>query len=198
LKTEKNIDKQIGSSTYRAMATKIKKKKPSPAELLAEVRGRGPAKTYEFEDYIEVVQEMQAKNFSYANIAQFLSERLGYTITRGQVYRAYQTWLEGMKEAEREQEEQEQVESMLNRRDFDPTEREEQEKWRSVTEAKRDLLKYAMDKYPNGSLPVNLVIVFKEVVACLDEKTRDDFEAEKADMQLQSEKDDTKSETKPS
>lgn len=70
------------------------KRKPSPEDLLAEVRGIESAKTYEFEEYLEVVHELQQKDYSYAKIAEFLKERLGIEVSRGQVYRAYQMWLE--------------------------------------------------------------------------------------------------------
>ncbi len=79
------------------MAPKTKKP-PTPDELLAEVRGRGAAKTYAFQDYIEVVDHMNSNGYSYAKIAEFLTEKLGYGISRGQVYRAHQIWLEDMAE----------------------------------------------------------------------------------------------------
>lgn len=69
------------------------KKIPSPDEVLAEVLGKQPEKTYPFEDYLQAVHEMQNKGFSYAKIADFLGERLQMKISRGQIYRAYQTWL---------------------------------------------------------------------------------------------------------
>ena len=41
-----------------------------------------------------------AKVISYADIAKFIQERLGITASRGQVYRAYQIWLEESRQAE--------------------------------------------------------------------------------------------------
>lgn len=69
------------------------KKKPTPDELLAEVHGIEAAKTYPFEDYLQVVHALQQKDYSYAKIAEFLKDRLGFNVSRGQVYRAYQQWL---------------------------------------------------------------------------------------------------------
>ena len=68
-------------------------KTPSPRELLAEVKSRPAARTYAFEDYLEVIHELKTKGDSYADIAGFLAKRLGMEIKRGQVYRAYQLWL---------------------------------------------------------------------------------------------------------
>lgn len=68
------------------------KKMPTPDELLAEVHGLPSAKTYAFDDYIEVIDALQKKDHSYADIAAFLKERLGFDATRGQVYRALNIW----------------------------------------------------------------------------------------------------------
>ncbi len=70
-----------------------KKKIPTPDELLAEVRGIEVAKTYPFDEYAPVIHELQQKGYSYAKIAEFLQERIGMKMSRGQVYRAYQLWL---------------------------------------------------------------------------------------------------------
>jgi hypothetical protein len=40
------------------------RKKPTPDELLAEVKGKESAKTYEFEDYLEVVDQLVQKDYS--------------------------------------------------------------------------------------------------------------------------------------
>lgn len=71
-----------------------RKKIPSPDELLSEVQGIESSKRYPFEDYMSVVHQLQQKDYSYAKIAAFLKERLGFEVSRGQVYRAYQIWLE--------------------------------------------------------------------------------------------------------
>ena len=81
------------------MKSKLKKK-PTPEELLVEVKGQEAAKTYEFEDYLPVVDALQKKGHSYADIAKIIQERLGITASRGQVYRAYQIWLEESRQAE--------------------------------------------------------------------------------------------------
>ena len=81
------------------MKTKAKKK-PTPEELLVELEGQAAAKTYEFDDYLPVIDAMQRKGYSYAKIADFLKERLGITASRGQVYRAYQIWLQEATRAE--------------------------------------------------------------------------------------------------
>ena len=73
------------------MAPKTKKK-PSPEDLLVEVKGQSAAKTYEFEDYIQVIDELQRKEHSYSDIAEFLKDRVGISASRGQVYRALQLW----------------------------------------------------------------------------------------------------------
>ena len=67
--------------------------------MLAEITGQQAPKTYAFEDYLPVAHEMQEKGFSYADIAKFLGERLSMTISRGQIYRAYQIWLTDRDEA---------------------------------------------------------------------------------------------------
>ncbi len=69
------------------------KKKPTPEELLIEVQGQAAAKTYEFEDYLPVIHALQQKGHSYADIAEFIKDRLGISASRGQIYRAYQIWL---------------------------------------------------------------------------------------------------------
>jgi hypothetical protein len=57
------------------------------------------ARNFPVEDYIEAVCKLQARGYSYAEIADFLNEQLAVMlgpkkITRGQVYRVYQQWLE--------------------------------------------------------------------------------------------------------
>jgi hypothetical protein len=81
------------------MAPRKSTRKPSPDALLAEVKGFAASKTYEFEDYLPVVHELQTKGFSYADIAAFLEKKLGITVARGQVYRAYRRWLEDQQRA---------------------------------------------------------------------------------------------------
>jgi hypothetical protein len=83
------------------------KRKPTPEELLVEVEGQGAAKTYEFEDYLSVIHALQQKGHSYADIAEYLKDRLGIIASRGQVYRAYQIWLQECSNADEGMEEQE-------------------------------------------------------------------------------------------
>jgi hypothetical protein len=57
------------------------------------------ARDFPVEDYIEAIRKMQARGYSYAEIAAFLNEQLAAMlghrkITRGQVYRVYQQWLQ--------------------------------------------------------------------------------------------------------
>jgi len=170
------------------MTPRKKKKRPSPDELLAEIRGKAPAKTYAFGDYMEAIDAMQKKGFSYAKTAEFLSERLGYPITRGQVYRAYQLWLEVQRQHEEDQARNESL-AKQSPFDFDPEEYEQEKAERAMTAAAEDLLRYALDKYPQGSLPCETKDVFKRVVAMFDEDVRNDFAAEQADKQLKSNND---------
>lgn len=53
------------------------------------------ARNFPVEDYIEAISKLHARGYSYADIADFLNEKLadrleGKKITRGQVYRVYQ------------------------------------------------------------------------------------------------------------
>lgn len=66
--------------------------RPTPEQLLIEVKGKASAKTYEFDDFIEVVDELHRKEYSYADIAEFLARRLKISVSRGQVYRAHRMW----------------------------------------------------------------------------------------------------------
>jgi hypothetical protein len=57
------------------------------------------ARDFPVGDYIEAIRKLQARGYSYADIALFLNEKLAAMlgqrkITRGQVYRVYQQWLE--------------------------------------------------------------------------------------------------------
>jgi hypothetical protein len=97
------------------MAPKTKKK-PTPEELLVEIQGQEAAKTYEFEDYLPVIHALQQKGHSYADIAQYIKERLGIIASRGQVYRAYQIWLA---EQARAEEGIAQMEDLVPPRDFE-------------------------------------------------------------------------------
>ena len=54
---------------------------------------------FPLEDYIEAIRKLHARGYSYAHMAAFLNEKLAAVlghkkITRGQVYRVYQQWLE--------------------------------------------------------------------------------------------------------
>jgi hypothetical protein len=173
-----------------AMATKTKKKKPSPGELLAEVKGRPAAKTYEFEDYVEVIDEMQRKDFSYAKIAIFLSERLEYPITRGQVYRAHQLWLEAKRYAEEQEREEEAAEAAYRAEHpdedsvsaFDPAEMSEEARQEHLlSQAVGDVAGYVVKKYPEGSIPGSHRDLVKRVLGLFDSEVQDDLAAERAD-----------------
>ena len=57
------------------------------------------ARSFPVENYIEAIRKLQTRGYSYAEIADFLNEQLAsmlgpQKITRGQVYRVYQQWLE--------------------------------------------------------------------------------------------------------
>jgi len=75
------------------------KKIPTPEELLTEIQGQPAAKAYAFADYLPVLHAMQQKGFSYADMSEFLKKRLGFVASRGQVYRAYQAWLEEQRQS---------------------------------------------------------------------------------------------------
>ena len=101
------------------------KKKPSPEDLLAEVQGQQPTKTYEFEDYLPVIHALQQKGYSYAGIAEYIKERLGFIASRGQVYRAYQSWLaEQSRMAETAFEEQPDAKPKTDQEEYDERLRE--------------------------------------------------------------------------
>jgi hypothetical protein len=153
--------------------------KPSPFELLEEITQQGTAKTYQFEDYLEVIDQMHKKDFSYAKIADFLTQRLGYSVTRGQVYRAYNQWLE-LKEMEEEKAELERLAADFDEPDFDPEEDQENQK---LNEAAATVLKFILDKYPAGSVPGDALGIAKRIVIYLDEDARADFQAGESDKQ---------------
>jgi hypothetical protein len=53
------------------------------------------ARNFGVEDYIDAIRKLRAREYSYADIAKWLTERLaeklkGKKITRGQVYRVFQ------------------------------------------------------------------------------------------------------------
>lgn len=188
-----NIDKQMNTSMVDAMVTKVKKKKPSPGELLAEVKGRPAAKTYEFEDYVEVIDEMQRKDFSYAKIAKFLSERLEYPITRGQVYRAHQLWLEAKRYDEEQEREEEAAEAAYRAEHpdedsvptFDPVEMSEEAKQeRLLSRAVGDVAGYVVKNFPEGSIPGSHRDLVRRVLGLFDAEVQDDLAAERADKCL--------------
>jgi len=188
MKTELNIDEHSESDTPVSMtAMKIKKKKPSPGELLAEVKGQPAVRTYEFDDYVEVIHEMQSKGFSYAKIAEFLTEKLGYAITRGQVYRAYQLWAQVQEEEQRQKEEAEHYEAMWRAQhgeapdDMEPEDEAAKAAQVAETNAAVDVLKYVREKHPEYSLGCSHVHLFQRVIAFLDFDARNEFEAAEAD-----------------
>jgi len=92
------------------MAKKSKKSQATPApnlpphhpEAIAHLADSMPWKTnvpfFEVGAYIDAICKLRARAYSYAEIADWLNERLadkllGKKIKRGQVYRAYQQWL---------------------------------------------------------------------------------------------------------
>lgn len=57
------------------------------------------ARNFAVEDYIDAINKLHTRGYSYAHIATWLNEHLveklqGQKIQRGQVYRVYQQWLE--------------------------------------------------------------------------------------------------------
>ena len=161
------------------MATKSKKK-PSPADLLAEVKGQKPAKTYEFDDYIEVVDELHRKDYSYADIAKFLAERLGISVTRGQVYRAHNLWLED-KEAQAEAEAE--AQRFADEEGTEPPETMD-EGAVAMNRAAGAVLKFLLGEYPDGSLPESHAEVLKLAMTFLDEDARNEYLAAEEDKRL--------------
>lgn len=156
------------------------KKKPTPHELLAEVKGKGEAKTYQFEDYIEVIDEMQKKDYSYAQIAQFLQDRLGIAVNRGQVYRAYQLWLEFKEQEERERAEAEEEARRQGYLDEEPPS-EEELKERAIASAAGDVIRYVADTYSGEKKPGTVLEIIERARLILDENARAEHEADEAD-----------------
>jgi hypothetical protein len=93
-----------------AMPKKSKKSQTAPApnfpphhpDAIAHLADAMPWKTkvpfFEVGAYIDAICKLHARAYSYAEIADWLNERLadkllGKKIKRGQVYRAYQQWL---------------------------------------------------------------------------------------------------------
>ena len=116
------------------------KKKPTPEELLVEVEGQQAAKTYEFEDYLPVIHALKQKGHSYSDIAEFIKERLGITASRGQVYRAYQIWLQEASLAE---------EGIAQQEDFGPAREFEDEIEEKVQAHAEDLIDSLREKFPD-------------------------------------------------
>lgn len=160
------------------------KKRPSPIQLLAEVQGVKPAKTYEFDDYLEVVHELKGKDYSYADIAKFLADKLGISVTRGQVYRAHGLWLEVRHEAEKQAEEEAYLRSLDAENDVVVDTDTEELAQRLQNEAAVDLLSYIRKKYPEGSLPVDEAGLLKRALAFVDSETRDEQGAAEEDRRL--------------
>ena len=185
------------------------KRKPSPKELLEEVRTFKPARTYEFDEYLDVVHELKNKDHSYADIAAFLTEKLGIAITRGQVYRAHMLWLELQEEIKRrddeerrQSEEEARDEVQASREDDDrfgepedeladepepPQELDEDERVRR--EIADDVLKYLMGKYPHSAFTGEYSDILKFALAKMDSETRDELVAKAEDQRLESRKD---------
>jgi hypothetical protein len=173
-----NVDEQYETLQNVFMSAKSKKK-PTPDELLLEVKGQKAAKTYEFDDYLPVVDELQKKDYSYAQIAEFLETRLGIKVSRGQVYRAYQMWLEAMEEVELQQREEAELAMETEYEGPEPQDLQEA----AFSNAVGDVLKYVHDKYPDSSLSGGRLALLKRCVGILDYENRDEHEAEEADRQ---------------
>jgi hypothetical protein len=148
------------------------KKIPTPDEVLAEVLGKQPEKTYPFEDYLPAVHQMQNKGFSYAKIADFLGERLEMKISRGQIYRAYQTWL-----INRSDEPDEREPDM-------PEDRDEYEEM--LAEAVRELRQKAEERFQAPHYPENFG---DDVICAAADRIRAVHEQQQADERAAEEAD---------
>ncbi len=161
-----------------------KSKVPTPEELLEEVSGKSAAKTYPFEDYMQAVHVMKTdKGYSFAEIAEYLSGRLGGEFTKGQVYRGYQLWLD-----RKEQEEHEEAEYQAMRPPPDDDD------WTDARNAKIEAL---ADKAADmlGDLcdeESALRITAGEIMACLQsraaQRAADERAADEADAKLEAKK----------
>jgi len=176
-----------------------RKRKPSPAQLLAEVKGKEPAKTYEFEDYLQVIHELVEKDYSYAKIAAFLAGKLGMEISRGQVYRAYQIWSD---EQERSAEEARQAEEYLIQQAEDGPEPDvedgpdDADKMNAFWDrAAADIRTYLKKKYAKECKDLGLPeeFVLRRALEPYEQARRDEAEAEEADRQKEAAKGETKS-----
>ena len=165
-----------------------RKKKPTPDELLAEVKGKEPAKTYEFEDYIEVVHELVQKEYSYAKIAAFLVEKLGMEISRGQVYRAYQIWLQAQQYAEDQERQAEEYECELVEDGSEPVFVQQMNAFRR--EAANEILQRLKEKFREelNQFPVTSEDILRTALQTIEETRRDEAEAEEADRKKEAEK----------
>ena len=164
------------------------KKKPSPEQLLAEVKGLKPAKTYAFDDYVEVIDELHRKDYSYADIAKTLSEKLGIPVARGQAYRAHMLWKADVRRIEeQEAEEQRQHEEMIAQEAHD------QESYEGAVqdasyEAARDVLKYIGEKYPPDKCLAKQLDILKAALAMVAPEIGDELSAAEEDGQLEDRK----------
>ncbi len=178
------------------------KRKPSPEELLAEVKGLKPASTYEFDEYLDVVNELKNKDHSYADIAEFLTEKLGIAVTRGQVYRAHMMWLEMQEEMERqedearrarEEQEKEEEEARRAQEEMEEPEFPEPPEVLDKDEVKRremadDVVKFLIEKYPHDSFVGEYADILKLALAHMDFETRDELAAADEDNRLKARK----------
>lgn len=159
-----------------APKTQKPKKKPTPSEFLANVRGESRAKTYEFDDYIEAVDELiERKGYSYADVAAYLAEKLGIAVTRGQVYRAHGLWTK-MKE---EDEEERRNSAMADEEGFRSPEEEEQQKL--MNQAATKVVRFVEDSFPRESPLGNHAEILKLALAFVDADTRDELNAAMSD-----------------
>ena len=164
------------------------KKKPTPEELLAEVKGKESAKTYEFWDYIEVVDELVKKDYSYAKIAEFLADKLGIEINRGQVYRAYQMWLAEQQRVEEEARHAEEYEHERADKGAEPDFVQQMNAFRR--EAADEILQRLKEKFREelNQFPVTSEDILRTALQTIEESRRDDAEAEEADRKKEVEK----------
>lgn len=78
---------------------------PTPHELLAKAKGIVTPQKFSMLDYGPVINELRNKDMSYAQIAAWLSENFGFSVQRGQVYKAFKDWEQIMEEIRQEEEE---------------------------------------------------------------------------------------------
>jgi hypothetical protein len=152
-----------------------KRKFPTPEQLLLEVQGKGAAKTYEFDEYIEVVDELHRKDYSFADIADYLEKRLGISVNRGQVYRAHRIWLNEKSRAELDA-----LEAMENEEDQEEG-AEIGSAYAEVTEGAAHEIIGLLDIFIKSHPGTDYSKVFKRVLSLLESRKLDEGAADEAD-----------------